>query len=91
MNIEISVIRDECSSMTETAAALEKEALALSIRDRIEIAERILCSVDDFADSSLKAEWDREIEKRSDEIRTGTVQGIDSEKAFKKARRLLNE
>jgi hypothetical protein len=29
LNIEISVIRDECLYMTETAAALEKEALAL--------------------------------------------------------------
>ena len=77
--------------MTETAAALEKEALALSVRDRIEVAERILCSVDNFAESSLKEEWNREIGKRSDEIRAGTVEGVDSDDAFQEARRKLNE
>ncbi len=76
--------------MSDTAA-LEREALALPARERIEFAERILGSVESFVDDELKTAWDWELAKRSDEIRNGEVEGIDSDAAFAEARRLLNE
>ena len=89
--IEFRRHREDSRFMTKSADALEKEALALPVRDRIEIAERLMSSVDDFAEAGLKLEWDREVEKRSEEIRQAQVSGVDSDAAFQEARRLLNE
>jgi putative addiction module component (TIGR02574 family) len=77
--------------MTKAATELAEEVLAWSSRERIEFAERILSSVEDFAEPALKEQWDRELEKRSAEIQKGVVQGVDSDAAFEAARKALNE
>lgn len=77
--------------MTKAAAELAEKVLAWPSRERIEFAERILGSVDDFASAELKAGWDDILERRSEEIKNGSVTEIDSDDALETARRALNE
>jgi putative addiction module component (TIGR02574 family) len=74
-----------------TLRVLEKEALKLPPRSRVRLAERIIESIDDYADPELEAEWDDEIERRVKEIESRAEKGIPSEQVMKEARRALNE
>ena len=71
--------------------ALEKQVLELPPRSRVRLAERIIESLDDYADPQLKASWDDEIERRVKEIQSGAEKGIPAEEVMKEARRALNE
>jgi putative addiction module component (TIGR02574 family) len=53
--------------------------------------ERIIESIDDFADPKLKQEWDNEIERRVSDIESGAEKGIPFDDVMKAARRALNE
>ncbi len=55
---------------------LEKEVLGLPPRSRVRLAEKILASIDDYADPSLETAWDSEIERRVKEIQSGAAKGI---------------
>lgn len=70
---------------------LEKEVLDLSPRSRVRLAERIIESIDDYATPELEAAWDDEIERRVNDIQSGTEKGIPAEDVMKEARRALNE
>jgi putative addiction module component (TIGR02574 family) len=74
-----------------TLRVLEKEVLELSPRSRVRLAERIIESIDDYADPALEAAWADEIGRRVSEIRSGTEKGIPSAAVMKEARRALNE
>jgi putative addiction module component (TIGR02574 family) len=74
-----------------TLRLLEKEVLELPPRSRVRLAERIIESIDDYADPELEAAWDDEIEQRVKEIESGAEQGIPAEQVMKDARRALNE
>ena len=74
-----------------TFHALEKEVLELPPRSRVRLAERIIESVDDYADPATEAAWSDEIERRVNEIKSGAAQGIPADQAMKEARRVLNE
>jgi putative addiction module component (TIGR02574 family) len=74
-----------------TLRLLEKEALELPPRSRVRLAERIIESVDDYADPQLEAAWDHEIERRAKEIASGAEKGIPAAKVMREARRALNE
>jgi putative addiction module component (TIGR02574 family) len=74
-----------------TLRGLEKEVLELPPRSRVRLAEKIIESVDDYADPDLKAAWDLEIERRVKEIESGAEAGIPAAQVMKDARRALNE
>ena len=74
-----------------TLRVLEKEVLELPPRSRVRLAEKIIESIDDYADPQLKEEWDDEVERRVKEIQTGTEKGIAADQVMKEARRALNE
>jgi putative addiction module component (TIGR02574 family) len=74
-----------------TLRVLEKEVLELPPRARVRLAERILESIDDYADPELEAAWDDEIERRVKEIQSGAEKGIPAGEVMKEARRALNE
>jgi putative addiction module component (TIGR02574 family) len=74
-----------------TLRVLEKEVLELPPRSRVRLAEKIIESIDDYADSDLEAAWDEEIERRVREIESGAQEGIPAAQVMKDARRALNE
>src|SRR5437870_7878795 len=74
-----------------TVRVLEKQALELPPRSRVRLAEKIIESIDDYADPKLKEAWEREIERRVKEIKTGAEKGIPAGQVMKEARRALNE
>ena len=74
-----------------TLRALEKEALELPPRSRVRLAEKIIESIDDYADPDLEAAWDDEIERRVKEIESGAEEGIPAAQVMKDAGRALNE
>ena len=65
--------------------------MELSPRSRVRLAERLIVSVDDYADPKLERQWDEEISRRVREIELGTETGIPAGDVMKNARRLLNE
>ena len=74
-----------------TLRVLEKEALELPVRSRVRLAERIIESVDDYADPEVEADWAEEIERRVGEIQSGAETGIPAAQVMKEARRALHE
>ena len=70
---------------------LEKEALELPARSRVRLVEKIIESIDDYADPQLEGAWDDEIERRVKEIESGAEEGIPAAQVMKDARRALNE
>ena len=74
-----------------TVRVLEKEVLGLPPRSRVRLAERIIESIDDYADPGLEKDWDKEIERRVTEIESGAEKGIPAGQVMKEARRALNE
>jgi putative addiction module component (TIGR02574 family) len=74
-----------------TLRVLEKEVLELPPRSRVRLAERIIESIDDYADPALEAEWNEEIARRVKEIKSGAEKGIPAGQVMKEARRALNE
>ena len=74
-----------------TLRVLEKEALELPPRSRVRLAEKIIESLDDYADPELEAAWNDEIEGRVKEIESGVEEGIPAAQMMQDARRALNE
>lgn len=74
-----------------TLRVLEKEILELPPRSRVRLAERLIESIDAYADPKLEAEWDNEIERRVNEIKSGTEKGVPAAQVMKQARRAVNE
>ncbi len=78
--------------MTKVAELLN-EALKLDERDRAELAERLLRSidggVDDATQEEIDAAWAKEIERRSDLVHSGECQLIDFEEGMAEIRKRL--
>jgi putative addiction module component (TIGR02574 family) len=74
-----------------TLRVLEKEVLELPPRSRVRLVEKIIESLDDYADPGLQAAWDEEIERRVKEIKSGAEKGIPAAQVMKEARQALNE
>lgn len=68
--------------MTQTAAHILGEALQLSDRERAELADHILNSLDKSLDSNIDALWAQECEGRLDAYERGQIEGISAEDLF---------
>ena len=63
--------------MTENVADLLKQVLALPPEARSALASSLLASLeDDAVDEGAELEWEREIARRVDELKAGTVTTI---------------
>lgn len=69
---------------------LTADAMKLSLRDRVQLAQRLVSTIDDEVESDTEALWFAEAERRLEELRSGKVQGIESESAFRTAREALD-
>jgi putative addiction module component (TIGR02574 family) len=74
-----------------TLRVLEKEVLELPPRSRARLAEKIIASLDAYADPKLAVSWDKEIGRRVAEIQSGAEKGIPAAEVMKLARAALNE
>ena len=75
--------------------ALKKQAgeLAgrLTLKQRVEFAERLMTGVEDFVNPDVERAWGREIKRRLDEYRAGKVKAIPSAQVHTGLKRRLNE
>jgi putative addiction module component (TIGR02574 family) len=68
---------------------LTADAMKLSLRDRVQLAQRLVSTIDDEIDPDTEALWFAEAERRLEELRSGRIEGINSEDAFSTAREAL--
>ncbi len=71
--------------------ALEREVLELPPKSRVQLAEKILETVEDYTDPAVEEAWSKEIERRMEEIESGTAVGIPADEVMANARRELHE
>jgi putative addiction module component (TIGR02574 family) len=68
---------------------LTADAMKLPLRDRVQLAQRLVSTIDDEVETDTEALWFAEAERRLEELRSGSVEGIDSDEAFRTAREIL--
>jgi putative addiction module component (TIGR02574 family) len=64
-------------------------AMKLPLRDRVRLAQHLVSTLDDEVETDVEALWFAEAERRLEELRSGKVEGITAEEAFKRAREAL--
>ena len=74
--------------MPDLVSELVKRGRALPTEDRERLVDQLLESLNEPAATELNAAWEAEIERRLAEYDQGSVQAIDAEEVFAKARRI---
>lgn len=74
--------------MTSLIDELSRKARALPPEERIRLAEELLSSVQE-SDEEIEAAWAQEIERRLEEVESGTAKLIPAEEVFAEIRTLL--
>jgi putative addiction module component (TIGR02574 family) len=77
--------------MSTNLDQLTAAAMKLPLRDRVQLAQRLVSTIDDEVEIDTEALWFAEAERRLEELRSGKVQGIDSENVFRTAREALKQ
>ncbi len=62
------------------------DALKLPVRERVRLAQQLVSTVDDQSETDVEELWFSEAERRLEELRSGKVEGIDADEAFRMAR-----
>ena len=75
--------------MSSNLDQLAAEAMKLSPRERVRLAQQLVSTLDDEVETDTEELWFAEAERRLEELRSGKVQGIDSDSAFRSAREAL--
>lgn len=68
---------------------IASDAMTLPLKDRVRLAQRLASSLDDEIEIGVEALWFAEADRRLDELRSGKVEGVDSDEAFDNARKAL--
>ncbi|CAN7160998.1 addiction module protein [Pseudorhodoferax sp. LjRoot39] len=71
---------------TET---IRREALALSVQERAELAEQLLSSLDELSEAEIAQLWSTEAARRAVEIDQGQVQRVPADEVRRQAQALL--
>jgi putative addiction module component (TIGR02574 family) len=66
---------------------VEQDALALPAKDRAELAQDLLATLDPGDDADVEEAWIAEAERRYQEYRSGKVKLIPADEALQRARR----
>lgn len=74
--------------MSTSVEELAAKAQELSPEDRARLAENLLASLQDEPQSEVEAAWDREIERRVEQVRAGSAQLIPAEDVHADARQI---
>jgi putative addiction module component (TIGR02574 family) len=75
--------------MSNNLDELTADAMKLPLRDRVQLAQRLVSTIDDEVETDTEALWFAEAERRLEEMRDGKVRGINSDEAFQTARETL--
>ena len=75
--------------MSSNLDQLAAEAMRLSPRERVRLAQRLVSTLDDEVETDTEELWFAEANRRLEELRSGKVEGIDSDAAFRSAREAL--
>lgn len=77
--------------MSTNLDQLTADAMKLPLRDRVQLAQRLISTLDGEVEADTEALWFAEAERRLEELRSGKIQGIDSDAAFRTAREVLEQ
>jgi len=72
--------------MSSSLDQLTADAMKLPLRDRVQLAQRLVSTLDQEVETDTEALWFAEAERRLEELRGGKVEGIDADEAFRSAR-----
>lgn len=72
-----------------TLAEVTNEALALSLDERVVLAQRVWDSVEHFASREVEKAWRDEVDRRWREIEEGKIQCLPAADVMKRARESL--
>jgi len=75
--------------MSTNLDELTADAMKLPLRDRVQLAQLLVSTLDDVVETNVEALWFAEAERRLEELRSGTVQGVPAEDVFRNAREAL--
>jgi putative addiction module component (TIGR02574 family) len=75
--------------MSSKLDQLTADAMKLPLRDRVQLAQRLVFTLDDEVEGDIEALWFAEAERRLEELRSRKVQGISAEESFRYAREAL--
>lgn len=75
--------------MAHSLDEIERQVLALPVKDRAALAERLLASLDEGEDEGVEEAWADEAERRDRELQEGKVKGIPASQVFARVRRAL--
>jgi len=65
--------------------------MKLPLRDRVQLAQRLVSTLDEEVETDTEVLWFAEAERRLEELRSGKVEGIDADEAFPSAREALKQ
>ena len=68
---------------------LEREALALAVDERAQLARDLLASLERLSDQKLEVLWQVEASARAKQLLSGEVEGIAADEVFREAEGLL--
>ena len=77
--------------MSSKLDQLTADAMKLPLRDRVQLAQRLVSTIDDEFEIDTEALWFAEAERRLEELRSGKVQGIPAEDVFVTLAKLSND
>lgn len=72
--------------MAMTLEQIALEALGLPVKHRAILAEKLLLSLEEDADSDVEEKWMKEVERRWQEIQYGTAVCIPAEEVLQRLR-----
>lgn len=75
--------------MSTNLEQLTADAMKLPLKDRVQLAQRLVSTLDNEVEADTEVLWFAEAERRLEELRSGKVQGIDSDVAFRAAREVI--
>jgi len=73
--------------MARAAKDILKDAMGLPEKERIQVVERLLASLERESDEDVDSAWAAEIERRSREIKEGTVRPLPWKEVKSRARK----
>lgn len=68
---------------------IEDEALHLSKKERAQLIQRLILSLDDPSEDELRSDWLLEAQRRAQELDSGSIQAVPGDEVMKKARALI--
>ena len=70
---------------------IEAQVMRWPAERRVDLAEKLLASVDDFATEEIRTTWEAEIERRMADLHENPADGIPAEQVMAEARQRLHE